>query len=110
MQPVAVIMADCSSSSVAGAFGSSANRQSGIVPLSLAVALAEIVGVFAQKNAPTFGTYVSCAETVTVKAAVSTRAVTIACGIALWTKFSATAAILEISVCASCISRAAAIA
>src|SRR5712691_3717486 len=30
MQPVAVIMADCSSSSVAGAFGSSARRQSGI--------------------------------------------------------------------------------
>src|SRR5262245_42931738 len=59
MQLVAVIMADSSSSSAAGAFGSSVNRHSGMVPLSLAVALAVIVGAFAQKYAPILGTYVS---------------------------------------------------
>src|SRR5215470_11331771 len=55
MQLVAVIMADSSSSSVAGAFGSSASKQSGMVPLSLAVALTEIVGAFDQKYAPILG-------------------------------------------------------
>src|SRR5262245_31787921 len=110
MQPVAVIMADSSSSSAAGAFGSSANRHSGMVPLSLAVALTEIVGAFAQKYLPILGVYASCAETVTDKAFSSTRVATVACGSPLCTKVSATAAILDVLVCANCISRAAAIA
>ena len=86
MQPVAVIIADCSSSSVAEAIGSSVNRHSGMVPLSLAVALAVTVGAFAQKYAPILGTYVSCAETVTDRAVMSTRVVTVACGSELCTK------------------------
>ncbi len=81
-----------------------------MVPLSLAVALAAIVGAFAQKYAPILGTYVSFAETVTDKAVVSTRVVTVACGSELCTKFSATAATLDVLACAICISRAAAMA
>ena len=81
-----------------------------MVPLSLAVALAVTVGALAQKNAPILGTYVSCAETVTDRAVMSTRVETVACGSELCTKFSATAAILAVSVRASCISRAAAMA
>jgi len=58
-----------------------------MVPLSLAVALAAIVGALAQKYAPILGTYVSVAETVTDKAVASTRVVTIACGSPLCTSF-----------------------
>ena len=63
-------------------------------PLSLAVALAAIVGAFAQKYAPILGTYVSFAETLTDRAVMSTFVVTVACGSELCTKFSATATIL----------------
>jgi len=81
-----------------------------MVPLSLAVALTAIVGAFAQKYAPILGTYVSFAETVTDRAVMSTFVVTVACGSELCTKFSATATILAVLVCANCISRAAAMA
>src|SRR5207245_3817168 len=65
VQTCALPISDSSSSSAAGALGSSVNRHSGMVPLSLAVALTAIVGAFAQKYAPILGTYVSFAETVT---------------------------------------------
>src|SRR5262245_5168695 len=100
MQPVAVMVAEASSATVADAFGSSASRHNGMVPLSLAVALTAIVGAFFQKNAPTLGSYIFCAETVTDRAVALTRVVTEACGSELCTKCSATAAILVEAACA----------